>query len=44
MAADGKLVRIYPLGSNTELNATESGKLYIGSVSETCSGAAANIG
>ncbi len=44
MAADGKLVRIYPLGSNTELNATESGKLYIGSVTETGSGAAANIG
>ena len=44
MAADGKLVRIYPLGSNTELAATESGKLYIGSVTETGSGASANIG
>ena len=36
--------RVYPLGSNTELTATESGKLYIGSVTETGSGASANIG
>ena len=29
MATDGRVMRIYPLGSNTELAATESGKLYI---------------
>ena len=44
MATDGRVMRIYPLGSNTELAATESGKLYIGSVTETGSGASANIG
>ena len=44
MATDGRPMRIYPLGSNTELAAAESGKLYIGSVTETGSGASANIG
>jgi hypothetical protein len=43
MAADGKLLRIYPLGGNTELSDT-AGKLYKGSVTETGSGASANIG
>ncbi len=32
--------RVYPLGSNTELTATESGKLYIGSVTEASEGTA----
>ena len=44
MATAGRVMRIYPLGSNTELAASESGKLYIGSVTETGSGASANIG
>ena len=36
--------RIYPLGANTELADTESGKLYKAVVTETGSGASANIG
>ena len=36
--------RIYPLGANTELATQENGNLYIGSVTETGSGASANIG
>ena len=44
MATDGNLMRVYPLGGNTELASTTSGKLYIGSVTETGSGGSANIG
>ena len=39
-----KPCRILPFGANTGLGSSETGNLYIGSVTETGSGASANIG